>query len=754
LRPTIRAAAFGAVAAIGAAGAAGLFAWRAVAPLAGQREQVLASVSNLVGLPIRAESVEVSWLPPAIVARELSVPDESPYGPGTLAYAEEARFDLSLVNLLRGRLVVDEVRLQAPVVRAVRGADGGWNLRRRGPAAPSAPRDTRPATAAPGVSVETVRVRGGRLVLRDRGVAGVGEHELRDVNLRLRRGSSGIEIDFDGQALGGSGRNLAGSLRVPLQADAKASFELEADRVEGARVAELVSLLRGRLPFGVSVEGPLDVRVEASAPAAWPPEAADIRVETHGRDASLRHAGGWIGKPAGDAFEANLRLRAAPGSLALLSADLAIEGGRIQVREEPDARAADQPPLSIAADSLDARALARWVPSLSAVDPSGNLSLAGRVEPGRPTRGRLDASGAALRISVAGAPVDLGDGRIRLDLDEDGPGLAGSVEIARISGEGGRLGGVEGRVSGDRERVRVELAAREGDWRGAALERVALEGAIVEGGLEIRAVRADALGGTVAARGRIARIDGGRWSAAIDPRVESIDLAGLLSVAGSSATGRGRVAGSARLVTTGVDLRESVRNLSGDFDLVARDGEIGGLNVAGTTLSGLRGVPGLRDAVLRGARRDAPGLVAPSGEFAEMRASGRVGDGAIEVESLRLRSDDYRFDARGRIGFDGATDLDGELEISRPASKAIVSESGLASLLSGSDGLVTIPIVLRGAWPSLSGGPTPDFASRLARRAVGGRDGDDLGGLVKRFLGGRAGKGESGPHPDAPEPAR
>ncbi|MEY4950309.1 MAG: AsmA family, partial [Pseudomonadota bacterium] len=125
-----------------AALAASAAAWRTAATLTAQRGEFLASVSRLVGWPIEAGSIDVAWFPPALVARDVSVPDESPYGPGTLAYAEEARFKLSLGELLRGRIVVDDVRLQAPVLRAVRGADGGWNLRRR-----------RPGTTSPGLEL-------------------------------------------------------------------------------------------------------------------------------------------------------------------------------------------------------------------------------------------------------------------------------------------------------------------------------------------------------------------------------------------------------------------------------------------------------------------------------------------------------------------------------------------------------------------------------------------------------------------------
>ena len=54
-----------------------------------------------------------------------------------------------------------------------------------------------------------------------------------------------------------------------------------------------------------------------------------------GTEAAIRTAGGWIGKSAGGMLDGTMRLRAAPGSLALVSADVKVDGGRIELREEP-----------------------------------------------------------------------------------------------------------------------------------------------------------------------------------------------------------------------------------------------------------------------------------------------------------------------------------------------------------------------------------------------------------------------------------
>ena len=48
--------------------------------------------------------------------------------PGDLARADEARIQVALLPLLRGEIVVTEVRLVSPVLFVVRGVDGGWNV--------------------------------------------------------------------------------------------------------------------------------------------------------------------------------------------------------------------------------------------------------------------------------------------------------------------------------------------------------------------------------------------------------------------------------------------------------------------------------------------------------------------------------------------------------------------------------------------------------------------------------------------------
>lgn len=729
-----------------AALAASAAAWRTAATLTAQRGEFLASVSRLVGWPIEAGSIDVAWFPPALVARDVSVPDESPYGPGTLAYAEEARFELSLGELLRGRIVVDDVRLQAPVLRAVRGADGGWNLRRRRPGTTSPGLELRGSPTGPGVSVQSIRVRDGRLSLRDRGVAGIGEYELRDLDLRLRRIGSALDLVFEGRALGGPAGNLSGSVRIPpLDGPAAdASIEFDARKVDGARLAELVSLLRGRLPFGAAVDGDVDLRARATLPSAWPPVAADIALSVRADDATLRTAGGWIGKPAGSRLDADLDLRTGTAGLGVASADIRLDGGTLRIRPAAGPAGEAQVPLVFSSDKLDARALARWIPALASIEPSGGLAFEGRIEPGRPVTGLVAIRGDALRVAPGGLPVDIGGGEVRLDLNEDGDGVAGSLAITRVDGVAARMDGVEGRIETRPDGLTVVLAAREGGLRELPLRRIGLEATVVDGGIEIRAAHADALGGTVLAKGRIAHEAGGRWDAVVDPTLDAVDLAGLLSVIGSTTTGRGTLAGAAHLSTSGSDLDEALRNLAGDFEVRLHDGEIGGLNLAGTTLSGLRSVPGLRDAVLRVARSRAPQLVAETSSIGTLAASGRVDAGALLFDHLRLANPDYSFDARGKIGFDGGTDIQGRLALSGETSRALVADAGLVSLLAGDDGLVTIPIVVRGTYPHLSGAPASDFAARLASRAVGGSGSAGLGDWVKSLLGSHAGKSAGG----------
>lgn len=724
---------------------AGAFAWRVASLLGGQRREMLAAVGDSLGVPVEAASIEIGWFPPGLVARAVRVPDASPYGPGTLASADEARFAISVIDLLRGRLVVDEVALASPVLRAVRGADGGWNLRRR-PSAPALagglPRFDR---LHPRVSVDRVRVRGGRLTYRDRAVPGVGELDLRDVDLAIAEGSGGTSVRFRASGLGGGG-SIEGTLEVPRggDADARVALAISGKGLAAGSLGEVVALLRGRLPFGAVLDGVVSARATATMPPSWPPAPAEVAVSLDAADATVRTVGGWIAKDPGTPLSAEARLVATPDRLAVESASVRVAGGELHL-DAVGAAPADggaQRPLAVALRDIGADRLADWFPALAALAPAGRLSADGRLEPGRRLDGEIELRGEELRLSPGGVSLDLGGSRLALSFDEDASRLGGVVAVREVRGAEGRIGGIEAKFAGTADRLSLAVTAGAGEVRGAPVEGLAVDCLLGGQGIEVRTARARALGGEIAAGGRLSRLARGGWDIVVDPRLDGVDLGGLLDLAGVARGAEGALGGDASLRGSGEDLVGILRTAAGRFDLELRSGRIAA-NPAATVLAGLRAVPRLRDAVERRSRERVPALLAESTEVAMLRATGTLADGDVRFAKLELEAPDYRVEASGRVGFDGESDLSGVLTLGPAATRALVDDDA-AAILAGDDGAVRIPVNLRGTWPRLAGAPTADFVGRLMARAVGGAGSEGTVDWLRRVLGGRGGRSAAG----------
>jgi len=724
---------------------------RAAAVLDARRQELLAAVGSAVGWPIEAASLEVSWWPPAVVARQVRVPDASPYGPGNLGYADEARFEFELLPLVRGRLVVNEVRLQAPVLRIVRGADGGWNLTRQAPPEPIEPRPRGGEWIAPRVVVDTVRVRNARITYRDRAIPGLGELEVKAANLRLRHGSSGVLVDFNGQALGGPEENVQGRLRIPGDADGPrtATLEIDAENLAASQVPEIISVLRGQVPYGFAFGGEAAVRVRATMNAAWPPGSAAIEVAVDARDATVRAAGGWIDKRAGSPLAADIGLVADGENLAVERAVLRLAGSELRADADGPPGRTGQPPLRFAVERLDGKTVAEWVPALAALQPSGSIAVSGRLAPGSgPLATEVHLTGRSLGFVARGRHVDVGGGDVRLVVSDDSDRVLGSARFDDVRGADASAGAIEIAVGGAVARpLTVKIGATRGSLRGAPVEKLALECILTDDGVEVRSLRADGLGGFAVAHGRVTGGGAEPWQVSFEPEWEGLDLSAILLAVGGPAHGSGVLRGRARLATRIADVESALTNLVGDVDVILTDGRLADLNVAGTTLDNLRGIPKLREAVERRARERVPELLVSTSEISLLRVRGAIAARSLAISDLTLESDHYALDARGQVAFDGQTDLDGTLALTPAAAEALVSDAGVVQILASSNGQVRIPVTVRGTYPRLSSAPTSDFLARAMARAIASppSEGGGSGDWLRRLLrGGRADREPSG----------
>lgn len=709
--------------------------------LAGRSEELVAAVGHAVGLPLSAESVDMSWWPPGVTAQDVAIPDQSPYGPGDLARIDEARIQVALLPLLRGEIVVTEVRLVSPVLFVVRGIDGGWNVGAT-PARDAVARAGESATGgtSPSVVIDSIRVRNARLVYRDRAIPGLGELEVKSGNALLRRRDDAYRVTFNAQALGGPEENVEGAMTVPRGGDAPAVLHVRARSLAGGRLPELVALLRGTMPFGVVLEGSLDAIVDAELPPAWPPSRASGAIALDATSAGLEAAGGWVMKPAGRALGIDLELRAGAFGLAVDRA--AVVSGDLRLVANPAGPPppadAGQQPLLLALEGFDAARLATWVPALASAKPHGSLFLEGRITPGPDgVATDLRAATSQLAFQEAGETVSVSSASLDLSLAPGTTGVLGALRVAELHSGAGTLASLAATASGGMTQpLDVHVSGSRLARNGVELDSVGLELVVRDGDTEIKSLRLGGLGGSLTARGRVQRDHDGVLTAALQPEWTEIDLSRLVALLGERDAGRGVLSGRASLETSGNSLAAGVENLNGTFEAMLGDGALPGLNVARVTLTSLDTIPRLGEAIEGRARERLPELLAQTSDFGVLRVAGTVNEGRIQVSELRLDAQHYAIDARGRLAFDGDTDLEGTLVLTPDASRSLLSGAGVLQALAGSDEQVRIPIAVRGTYPDLKSRPSKDYLADAAARMVRVPGHDRAAGFLRRLLGG------------------
>ncbi len=713
--------------------------------LAGRSDELLAAVGRAAGLPIRAEDVTVSWWPPGVTAQDLEIPDESPYGPGDLARADEARIQVALLPLLRGEIVVTEVRLISPVLFVVRGVDGGWNVG----AAPVREVLARPGDddggsgPAPAVVIDSVRVRNARLVYRDRAIPGLGELEVRAGNALLRRQDDAYRLDFNAQALGGPEENLAGWMLIPRGTgdDVTATLHLQASEIAGQRLPELIALLRGDMPFGIALEGDVGAQMDVTLPVSWPPSRAAGRLALDARAASMQAVGGWVVKPAGMPLDVDLGVRAGAFGIAIDHA--AVASGEVRLvanLAEPPVPSpeAGQQALVLALEGFDAARLAGWVPALATFQPRGALFMEGRVTPG-PSGVATDLRIATndLALERGERPVSIASASVDLSLAHGSQGVLGSLRVSEVRTPEGTIASVGANVGGGLgQPLEVQVHGARLARNGVEIETASGDLLLRDGDAEIRSVEIVGLGGELAARGRVLRDRDGVYTVALKPQWANVDVARLIALLGEREAGTGLLAGTASLETSGAAVDTALANLNGTFEATLGNGTLPGLNVARVTLANLDSIPRLEEAIEGRARERVPELLAPTTSFESLRVSGTVNEGRIQIGELKLDSRHYAIDARGRLAFDGDTDLEGELVLTQEASRSLLSGAGVLEALAGSDDQVRIPIAVRGVYPDLRSLPSKDYLADAAARAVRLPGRDRAASFLRRLLGG------------------
>lgn len=725
---------FGAPLAIAAGVAIGVVAaivLRAERRLGAEPSKVLSAVSDSLGHRVQAEQIEISYWPPGVVATGVHVSDESPFGPGSLLRADELELRASPWDLLRGRLVVDEVRLVRPAVRLVRGEDGSWNTESRRPAMRRhAHRGTARGPLVE-VQIDTVRVRSGRIRYRDRAVASAAEVEVDDLNLLARRDVD-LFVDFNASALGGASESLTGGIRVPpLGHGTRVEVELHGSAVEAARVPELLSLLQIPLPFAADLGGHLDLALRGQVAPVWPTPSGRIEIHLDARDATLAAARGWLAKPVGVPADLTIALERSGAGWAVDQASLETTGIRLVARVDalasaPGGSRAGPPPLRFSAESIRAEDLAAWVPPLASLEPSGEVFLDGRLEPvGEDVIADVGLTGGPIELRGGRVPVLVQQSAVRVRAEEgdlQGSATLGDATFGALSAASLQAD-VEGRPDAA---LALRASATDLGRKGARLDGIALAGTIGDGKLSISWLDVAGFGGTLSGRASVVRFPTD-WVATIEPQWQGVDAAAFLRLIGVEPRLGGIFSGRATLFTRGNDLVSAATQIGGEFESHLADGILVGVNPGRALLDDLRELPGLRGIVERRAAEHAPELLATSAPVQSLYARGLVANGNVDIDQMALAARAYHVDAAGRVSFAGEVDLDGRIGLAPEVRQALLPRASLLGLLSSPLQELSVPLAIRGTYPDLV---TTAQAPARAR-------GEKPRGVIDRLLGRR-----------------
>ncbi|UCE85268.1 MAG: DUF748 domain-containing protein [Deltaproteobacteria bacterium] len=441
------------------------------------RDRIVREARAATGREVGYEDLSIGLLPPRLVVEAPRIAGAAPDEPPFLE-AESVGLRLTLLPLLFGSLVVDQVRVEGATLRLVRSTEG-IELPRRPPRpeptpAPHAP-EAEPAAApeadaALAVAVREARVSNARIVLLDRSVAPPVTWVVEDLDARAQIESLDGAIPFDVSAALASGGAIRANGTATLAGVVEAEARLERVSLDvAAAYAGPDTVLRGRLDgtlrLGLDGDGAARIAADATVDEADFARGdtrlrgqLSVRAELAGPPSAL--AGSFDADVSQAEFEYGAAVRKATGTRATASGRLVpqpdgnpkIEVDALKIKNleaqvgvwlGPRPRVViDAPPFETEGWDQLIRPLADYAPSgrigLEALGvESEPLAVSGSVsiDDLRATvpdlgpialRGRLEGRGDAVRfrdleLAVADQPLRI-DGELR--------GLAGTPHLA------------------------------------------------------------------------------------------------------------------------------------------------------------------------------------------------------------------------------------------------------------------------------------------------------------------------------------
>ena len=644
--------------------------WRIQVVLESRAGAVFEAVAAWSGLRLSAREVRFSLWPPRVLAEGVHLEVARDAVAGSPVRIDHLELGVALTPLLEGRIVVDAVAIEGLVLRAARLANGAWNLRR----------ETRPLPVDIVLAPLAFRADRVHLGYRDARQPGGAELEIRgELDAHVDAALQGVDLLLTGSLAGESATRLKVTGRIPLTREARVELLFDVGNLPAARIGEIVQLAGGRVPFEWSASGPIELKAKLQTSLAWPPEQGRLFFEIDAGAAGIAALGPLIRKPVGRPLRLDGRIRFGERGPGLQQVELHLESGVVRIFEAP----AQPGALVVASEDLDLRSLGDLVPVLNSVGASGAVAVAGALRVGRKgLAGRLDMLAPAMAMGgkvPAGVLQNVG---VQIALRRGGAHLGGRAVSTGLNGDlfsAGALAATLG-VSADHPGSRLEFR-----WQdvGRGADRFDIEARLDldDSLIRIRDLRGSGLNGQWQGMGVVSMAPADGWPLRLELGWTSLEVAGLLRLAGVEPMVAGRSEGKLGLAGTLDGTLVGLVAKRGDFDVTL-------VPISRQDIERLARLPSMVRRLLgtsQGARPVA------------LHATGRLGLESVEFEKFSLGDKDWEIRLAGPVAWVGKAELFGELRLEPSLARRM---QGMGRLLLGRKGSRQMPISMLGRWPN------------------------------------------------------
>ncbi len=766
-------------------------------------QYVLDRIGHWMGRNVQAQDIKIGlgW-GVTLDITGLAIADDPSFSQLPFLKAKQLSGRVEILPLLAGQIVINRVAMRNPGVRILRDQAGRYNISTLGrqQAAATTPRQAREHTGGRKAPirflVQSLSVRDGGIFYQDTASgappiqAGHVNLDLSDVNparpfpvkLRLAVLGSTQNIALRGTVGPLTHDGTIEPMEVPFD------FSVTAGPVALDRLRN-IGELRSRIPDKLSMPDPITVKAKIKGS----PRAVSFEVKTDLSSARLVYLG-LFNKPGGTAFQISAAGTRRGNAIGISQGKIQLADFQARLSEltfnrgswsaKVDTNRFDLAPLAKMAAVLAKYALsgrgeahlmiasanplpqAKGTIALAAVGftgedsklpgitgLTGTVSLDGNTATLEPTDFNLGSTRAIVQGLVDSLRPLHATYSLKADsfkLAEVLPERSPDEEISQLSANGtvaARAGGMA---------LTTALTSGQGMVSNVPYRKLALRAGYDGGQVNVSSLALDAYGGSIASKAKAALTPSHPFSASVN--LTGIDLQQALGAQGAKAADmvRGSLTGQVNASGKGADFDEVKPTLQGNGRIQIDRGQLIGVNLVGTALKKINGIPAIGTLITPAIMQRHPALFSsPDTDLKLVRLSYVMTGPRFTSRDLTADADDYRILGEGWFDMDKNVDLSVHVLMSRKFSSELQAEKKNVVYLENPGGEIEIPLLIQGRLPRPIIQPDIQFLVQRAASHAMEQQGTRLlnkflGGKVGKYLGGGNGAGTSGNPPSNP----